>query len=104
MDKKNAQPAEAELSARDTAIFFDLLDSIKAALLAGKSVRLIDFPNDRRPYALAAIASLRDELPVRSGWRTVRESHLSETRLRARTYSIDGAFLHSHEDSTGGLK
>ena len=104
MDKKNAQPAEAELSARDTAILDDLLESIKGDLLAGKSVRLLDFANDRRPFALAAIATLRDELPIRCGWQTMRESHLSETRLRARRNSIDGAYLHSLGDDMEGAR
>ena len=79
-------------------IFTDLCESIKADLLAGKDVRLIDFAPEQRPQVIGAIAALRDELPIRTGWQTIRESHLSETRLRARRYSIDGAFLNREGD------
>ncbi len=37
----------------------------------------------------------------KAGWVTVRESFLSETRLRARRYKIDGEYLISHSDSYG---
>lgn len=75
----------------------DLRESIKAALLAGRDVRLIDYPEAQRPAVVGAIAQLRDELPIRTGWQTIRESHLSETRLRARRYSIPGEFLREIE-------
>lgn len=74
-------------------ILTDMLESIKPVLLAGKSIRLIDFPPEQRPYVVGAIAVLRDELPIRTGWQTIRESHLSQTRLRALRYSIPGEFL-----------
>jgi len=74
-------------------IFRELSDAIKAKFLAGQSVSLIQFPEDRRAEAIGAIARLRDEYPVRCRWATIRESHLSETRLRARSYSIPGEFL-----------
>lgn len=93
---KTPQGVEAEGAFKTTSsqvIFTDLLESIKADLLAGKAIRLIDFTHQQRPHLIGAIAALRDELPVRTGWQTVRESHLSETRLRARRYSIDGTFL-----------
>lgn len=66
---------------------------IREVLLDGRSFRLIDIPEDRRAAAVAALAALRDELPIRRRWRTIRESFRSETRLRAAEYSIDGAFL-----------
>ena len=75
-----------------------LYDSVKADLLAGRDVRLIDFPPERRPEVIGVMAQLRDELPIRTGWQTVRESHLSETRLRARRYSIPGEFLREGGD------
>jgi len=81
-----------------TIIFTELLELIKPQLLVGKDVRLIDFLPEQRPVVIGVMAQLRDELPIRSGWQTVRESHLSETRLRARRYSIDGAFLIGGED------
>ncbi|WP_374401227.1 hypothetical protein [Niveibacterium sp.] len=93
MEKKNARLTEAKPSASDSAIFTSACDAIKADLEAGKAVQLIDFDAERRPFAVAAIAKLRDELPIRCGWHTIRESHLSETRLRAKRYSIDGTHL-----------
>lgn len=75
------------------SIFTELKETIKSGLLAGKDTRLIDYLPEQRPMVIGIIAALRDELPIRAGWQTVRESHLSETRLRARRYSIPGAFL-----------
>ena len=75
------------------AILSDILQSIKLVLLAGKSIRLIDYPPEQRPLVVGAIAVLRDEFPIRVCWMTVRESHLSQTRLRALRYSIPGEFL-----------
>lgn len=70
-----------------------LLESIKAALFAGRDVRIIDYPPEQRPAVVGVIAQLRDELPIRTGWQTIRESHLSQTRLRVMRYSIPGEFL-----------
>lgn len=70
-----------------------LADRIKQAFLAGRTVCAIDFVEHQRAEALGVIATLRDQLPVTQGWRTVRQSHLSETRLRARTYFIRGELL-----------
>lgn len=70
-----------------------LSERIKAAFLAGRTVCAIDFAEHQRGEALGAIATLRDQYPITQGWRTVRQSHLSETRLRARTYFIRGEFL-----------
>ena len=66
---------------------------LREDLLAGRVIRVIDIPRDQRAAAIAALAQLRDELPVRMSWRTVSESHLSETRLRARCYWIAGEHL-----------
>lgn len=63
-------------------------------LLAGRTVRILDIPRDQRPEAIAALAVLRDELPIKTTWRTYSESHLSETRLRARCYWIAPEYLH----------
>ena len=68
------------------------------SLLAGRDIRLIDYPPEMRPVVIGAVAQLRDELPIRTGWQTVRESHLSETRLRARRYNIPGEFLRERDD------
>ena len=93
---KNPQRLEAGGffdSTQDTANSTPLADIIKAAFLAGKTVCAIDFAEHQRAEALGAIATLRDQYPITQGWRTVRQSHLSETRLRARTYFIRGEFL-----------
>ena len=73
--------------------FTAVYDRIRDDLLRGKAVRILDIPRDQRAAAIAALAVLRDELPVRMSWRTVSESHLTETRLRARCYWIAGEHL-----------
>ena len=68
-------------------------ESILAALQAGRSIRLIDFDPDKRASVIGVIAQLRDQFPVRAGWQTIRQSHLSEIRLRARRYWLPGEFI-----------
>jgi hypothetical protein len=80
-------------TAQDITNSTPLADRIKAAFLAGRTVCAIDFAEHHRAEALGVIATLRDQLPIRQGWRTIRQSHLSETRLRARSYSVPGEFL-----------
>lgn len=87
------QPESTNQNQCSDANFTDLLESIKTYLLAGRDIRLIDYSAEQRPFVVGIIAMLRDELPIRTGWQTVRESHLSETRLRARRYCIPGEFL-----------
>lgn len=89
----NAGEQAAFQTANDTANHTPLYDAIKADLLAGRDVRLIDFKPQQRPAVVGIVAQLRDELPIRTGWQTIRESHLSQTRLRAKRYSIPGEFL-----------
>lgn len=89
----NQTAFETALAATAKANDTPLRESIKANLLNGGRERLIDYPEQKRGAAMAAIAALRDELPIRCGWQTVRESHASETRTRVRTYSIPGEFL-----------
>lgn len=89
----NAGERAAFQTAINTTNHTPLYDTIKAKSLAGREVRLIDFTSEQRPIVVGAIAQLRDELPIRTGWQTIRESHLSETRLRARRYTIPGEFL-----------
>jgi len=72
-----------------------IIDTLRADLLAGRVIRILDIPRDCRPEAIAALAELRDELPIRVTWRTVSESHVCETRLRARCYSIAPCHLHT---------
>lgn len=68
----------------DTALISDnnadvtpITESVKAALLKGQSIRLIDFPPEERQQVVGAIAALRDALPIRANWCTVRESFLN---------------------------
>jgi hypothetical protein len=68
-------------------------EQIEAKLLAGERVKVIDFAEADRAEALGAISALRDKLPIVSGWQTLRQSYLSETRTRARRYHIPEAFL-----------
>lgn len=89
----NAGGQAAFQTANNEANHTPLYESVKATLLAGRDIRLIDFLPEQRPPVVGIVAQLRDELPIRSGWQTVRESHLSETRLRARRYSIPSEFL-----------
>lgn len=91
--KDNALSEHTKQNTHNVCIFAELRETIKVKLLSGLPVRLIDYASYERGLAMAALASLRDELPVRCGWQTVRESHASETRTRARTYSIPGEFL-----------
>ena len=70
-----------------------LADRIKQAFVAGRTLFAIDFVEHKRAEALGVIATLRDELPITQGWRMVRQSHLSETTLRAWTYFTRGEFL-----------
>ena len=70
-----------------------ILERVKAALLTGQSIRLIDYPPEDRQQVVGAIAALRDSLPIRANWCAVRESFLSQTRLRCLRYSIPGEFL-----------
>lgn len=71
-----------------------LIDTLRADLLMCRVIRILDIPRDQRPEAIAAIAVLRDELPIRVTWRTVSESHLCETRLRCKCYWIGSEHLH----------
>ncbi len=76
-----------------TDAFTTTYHRLRDDLLAGRVIRILDVARNERPEAIAAIAVLRDELPVRMSWRTVSESHLTETRLRARCYWIPGEHL-----------
>ncbi len=95
--KDNGLREQAEVgktSSSNIASLAGMYEIVKGKLLAGKDVRLIDFESRQRAAVIGAVAALRDEYPVRTSWRTVRESHLSETRLRARTYWIPGEYFH----------
>lgn len=74
--------------------FASIYDRLHDDLLAGRVIRVIDIPRDQRAAAIAALAQLRDELPIRMSWATYSESHLSETRLRVKCYRIPAEHLH----------
>ena len=76
-----------------TDAFTTTYTRLRDDLLAGRVIRILDIARNERPAAIAALAQLRDELPIRMSWRTVSESHLTETRLRARCYWIAGEHL-----------
>ena len=68
-------------------------EAIKAALQSGRDLRVIDFTPEDRPALLGTLARLCDELPIRTSWQTLRESRLSETRLRVRRYWLPNEFV-----------
>ena len=71
----------------------DIKETLRTKFLAGNKVRVIDYHETARPEVMGAIKALQDELPIVTGWQTVRQSYLSETRTRARSYHIPEAFL-----------
>lgn len=90
---KKAQPSFTSVEPSDSSNFNIIYDDIKRKLLAGNHVRVIDYPELERNKVIGTIAVLRDELPIVAGWQTLRQSYLSETRTRARSYHIPEAFL-----------
>jgi len=97
--KKNAHPGGMGVDAANSIYFNADYDVAKAWLQAGRDIRIIDAKPEDRPKLLGVLATLRDELPIRCTWTTIREKHASETRLRARRYWLPGEFLKgdSHE-------
>ena len=71
----------------------NIIDTLRAKFLAGNKVRIIDYHESKRAEVTGAIKTLQDELPIVTGWQTVRQSYLSETRTRAKSYHIPEAFL-----------
>ena len=72
---------------------FNIIETLRTKLLAGNKIRAIDYSETNRAEVLGAIATLQDELPVKVGWQTIRQSYLGETRTRARSNHIPEAFL-----------
>ena len=91
MQKKAPSPITAKEPSNYSN--FNIISSLKARFLAGDKVRLIDYHESQRAEVMGAIKTLQDELPIVTGWQTVRQSYLSETRTRARSYHIPEAFL-----------
>ena len=92
---KNTAPQTTETGASDKRHLdpSDLAATVKADFLEGRDVRLIDYPSKQRASVIGIIAEASDQFPVTCRWVTLCESHLSGTRLRCKTYRIDGAFL-----------
>jgi hypothetical protein len=90
---KKAQLGFTPIELSDSSHFNIHYDAIKDKFLAGDYVRIIDYPESQRHQVIGAIAILRDQLPIVTGWQTLRQSYLSETRTRARHYYIPEAFL-----------
>ena len=59
----------------------------------GDNVRIIDYPESKRAEITEGIKTLQDELPIVTGWQTVRKSYLSKTRTGTKSFHIPGAFL-----------
>jgi len=104
---KTPQGVEAEgvfKTTPNTDILPQLEKSIKDKLLSGNQIRLVDYPAEQRAMVIGILAGLRDELPIQTGWQTIRQSHLSETRVRAKRYSIPGEFLIDENAKIKGAK
>ncbi len=91
---KNTRPQATEPSAAAKHAQFSP-STLKTALLAGHEILLTSYPECDRAQVIGALATLRDELPISCRWITLRQSWLSETRLRAKAYRIRGEFLHN---------
>ena len=98
---KNARPQTTETSGAAKPAQFNPSD-LKDQFLAGHEILLTSYPPSVRAQVIGALAALRDELPISCRWLTLRESHLSETRLRARAYRIRGEFLNAAKESQHG--
>lgn len=83
----------ANYNTSNNPIAQSLYSTLKARILAGNKVRVIDYHDSVRAEVTGAIKTLQDELPIVTGWQTIRQSYLSETRTRARCYHIPEAFL-----------
>ncbi len=65
------------------------LDSLRDRFHAGESCGALDYAKSLRPFFSGLVCMLRDENPnIRPTWRTIREAHVSGTRLRERVYGI----------------
>lgn len=75
-------------TASSPCILSDLTETIKTRLQAGEMVHAADFPAKERAHYHAAIAMLRDALPLRVRWKTKTESALGDWKLRQRCYVL----------------
>jgi hypothetical protein len=82
------QGASANQNTHNVCILADLIDSINDRVSIGETVTASDYPADQRPHYHAAIALLRDKIPLRVRWRTKTESALGDWKLRQRCYAL----------------
>jgi len=87
-EMKNARPQTTEASALDKRNFTVVSEKLNARLLDGHEVRAIDFMPEQRAAFWAALAILRDELPIVERWKTLGERHMAGTRLRVKVFYI----------------
>ncbi|NMG46576.1 hypothetical protein GO613_00435 [Azoarcus communis] len=81
-------PGEASNAKKTHDEYSTLIDRLRNQLLAGRKVSVIEQPRDTRPFVVAALAQLSDELPIRTTWRTIDRSVVNDTCLRARVFWI----------------
>lgn len=81
-------PLQNNQNASDRAIVANLIDQIKATLMGGGSISPGAIPSEHRPHFWSAIQVVKDEIPVRSVWRTVEEQHVDGLRLRERVFKL----------------
>lgn len=86
-------PSPATAKEPSNSLNCNITDTLRAKFLAGNKVRIIDYHESARAEVMGAIKTLQDELPIVTGWQTVRQSYLSETRTRTRCYHIPEAYL-----------
>ena len=72
----------------NNCILAELSEIIKTSLFAGELVHASDFPISERAHYHAAMAELKDSLPIRTRWRTKTESALGDWKLRQRCYAL----------------
>lgn len=91
MQKKAPSPITAKEPS--DSFNFNIFDSLIARFLVGNKICVIDYHESKSSEANGTIKTLQDGLPIVTGWQTVCQSSLTETRTRAHCYHIHGALL-----------
>lgn len=86
--KEYALSEHTKKTTHNTCILNQILEILNSRLMAGELVHASDFPLIERPHYHAAIAVLRDKIPLRVRWRTKTESGLGDWKLRQRCYAL----------------
>lgn len=88
-DKDRVQAARVgKAETTDAEIVTLLADQIKAALMGGESITPTDIPVEHRVLFWAALQRVRDDIPVRTVWKTIREEFVDGRRLREKTFRL----------------